>query len=808
MSEEKLMSDSSPVIETWIDRIATEFDRAWHEGRRPRIEDYLGQAAGEVRPLLEELLRIELQHREHLGELPTATEYERRFDDHVDVVHAAFVAEGISTGPAGGMPSTVSHRPEEPDPEATLTYMCLRPDGRFEPLAGRDDYATLRRTFPPGTVLQGRYVIEHELGRGGMGLVYRGRDQRLGDRPVAIKVILPDPKRSTVGEANVRAAFEEEARLGANLVHPAIATVYDFGLQNGVPFTVFEYIPGETLMGLLRRRGYLSLEDVRLIMGPLAQALDFAHARYVVHRDLKPANIKASEQLNFKILDLGLATEFRRQASWKFCGTPAYASPEQVTGQPCDGRTDQYALACIVYEMLAGQRVFEASGVETLLQMHATAPVVSPRSWVPDLPEFVAATIVRALSKSPEQRFDTCQDFAVAMGVELLSRSRSRSTILREAGVRRASRSFRPELRSYGRRRVVYLALVPEGLWEHQDETASYWPRRTIRGFKARGRLLELRLQSPTKAARLDVEFSNRRQCEEWHRQLEEMELDSKQKALQLTDSSDKPDAASSTQVLLLRRRPGAAYQLLGMVEAIDRKKRFAEASLQIRAALIGADAIVDTQYEHVSTFAKSTWRVTGFALKAVDQEGREELLLRWLMQKVAGSANWMLGAILVHLLLLTFNATLRVASTPHGTFSRWVANALGLFLIHLYPLLVAGLLRWLKWPQLILPSIVALIAIGAWDPVFFLLAWHPLRSAWQAHLRFRTLEKYERQVVPPLRKMIGRVLITASLLLPTMAVCLWLVVLALRLNLAGSSPKVESGQTLPVPLARACYEL
>src|SRR5262249_2072161 len=159
--------------------------------------------------------------------------------------------------------------------------------------------------------------------------------------------------------------------------------------------------------------------------------------------------------------------------------------------------------------------------------------------------------------------------------------------------------------------------------------------------------------------------------------------------------------------------------------------------------------------------------------------------------QKVADSANWMIGAILVHFLPFLFSrATLIMASTSSGAFSRSVSAAFWRFLIHLYPLLVAGLLRWLKWPQLILPSIIALTAIGVWEPLFFLLAWHPLRSAWQAHLRFRTLEKYERQVVPPLRKMVGRVLMTASLLLATMVVCLWLlVVLTLSLNRAGSGP-------------------
>ena len=106
---------------------------------------------------------------------------------------------------------------------------------------------------------------------------------------------------------------------------------------------------------MIERRGKLPLDEVRLIIGPIAQALDFAHARRIVHRDLKPENIRATEQRLFKILDLGLAREFSRQDDWRFAGTPAYAAPEQAAERPSDGRTDQYALAVIIFEMLDRQ---------------------------------------------------------------------------------------------------------------------------------------------------------------------------------------------------------------------------------------------------------------------------------------------------------------------------------------------------------------------------------------------------------------------------------------------------------------------
>ena len=372
------MSDHPQETQTWIDAIATKFDRAWGAGRRPRIEDYLTEVEGPRRPLvLEELLRTELEYRRKAGERPTAVEYRLRFPEDAEVIDLVFPVA---------------------DHDATVTFTVVGADGRGEPGISPDGLDRLKSLFIPGVVLQGRYTLEKELGHGGMGRVYLGHDRRLGDRPVAIKVILPDNRRGTITEADMRWKFEEEARIGANLVHPTIATVYDYGLHEGVPFTVFEYIQGETLRDLLRRRGRLPLEEVRLIVAPIAQALDFAHSRHVVHRDLKPENIRATAQGPFKILDLGLAKEFRLVVDWAgFCGTPAYASPEQATGSPCDGRADQYTLALIVFEMLTGRRVFEDRDWRALLEKHRSQEPSSD-SWSTNRP---ARSDPRCLVKGP-----------------------------------------------------------------------------------------------------------------------------------------------------------------------------------------------------------------------------------------------------------------------------------------------------------------------------------------------------------------------------------------------------------------------
>ena len=210
--------------------------------------------------------------------------------------------------------------------------------------------------FQNGMVLNDRYLLERELGRGGMGRVFLARDHHL-QRKVAIKVMLfQQPAVDNAQRDRQAELFVNEARLGAALNHPAIATVFDYGQFRGAPFAVFEYIEGQNLRSLLGTRKRLSLAETQVLIGPVAEALDAAHRQRTVHRDLKPENLMVLNEGRVKVLDLGLARQFDRQVEWTFAGTPAYAAPEQAAELPVDGRADQYALALIVYEMLTGQR--------------------------------------------------------------------------------------------------------------------------------------------------------------------------------------------------------------------------------------------------------------------------------------------------------------------------------------------------------------------------------------------------------------------------------------------------------------------
>lgn len=295
---------------------------------------------------------------------------------------------------------------------STIRFCVSAADGSIAPAWDDGQEAQLAGEFEVGLTVAGRYLLQQKLGNGSMGRVFRAKDLRL-DRSVALKVVLHGRQEM----ADLESILEREAKLGASLNHRGIAAVYDFGLHHDKSFTVFEFVEGETLRHLIRRRRRLPLDELLPIVHELAAALDFAHVLGVIHRDLKPENICLTRSGELKILDLGLAYDTRRECnSPGYAGTPAYSSPEQADCRPVDGKSDQYALALIVFEMLTGAPAFTDARPHALLRQQIEQSPPRPGDIIPDVPEYAERAILRALSKSPDDRFASCREFARELG--------------------------------------------------------------------------------------------------------------------------------------------------------------------------------------------------------------------------------------------------------------------------------------------------------------------------------------------------------------------------------------------------------
>ena len=264
------------------------------------------------------------------------------------------------------------------------------------------------------------YQIERQIGRGGMAVVYRAFDPRLG-RSVALKILAPE----LASDAAFRERFNREMRAAAAVDHPHIVPVYDAGEANGSLFIAMRYVAGQDLRTLLDREAALSPSRVTRIVSQVASALDEAHSRGMVHRDVKPGNmligtVAGSGQPDHVYLsDFGLSKQSVSSnsltATGQFLGTLDYMAPEQVAGRPIDGRADLYALACSAFEMLAGRPPFKREESVAVLWAQVSAPTPSLRALRPELPPAVDQVMARAMAKAPGDRYRSCTEFAHAL---------------------------------------------------------------------------------------------------------------------------------------------------------------------------------------------------------------------------------------------------------------------------------------------------------------------------------------------------------------------------------------------------------
>ena len=263
--------------------------------------------------------------------------------------------------------------------------------------------------FEPGSQI-GRYEIQRRLGRGGMGTVYAAHDSILG-RLVAIKVFAGD-----LDIPDARERFVREARSAAALTHPHIVAVHDFGDHESQPYIVMEYVKGETLAELIRRKAPVSQTDKLRWIEELASAAGYAHKMSVIHRDIKPANLMIDKSNRLKVLDFGIARMLGTVSNTRdTIGTPGYMAPEQILGEEVDGRADLFAIGVVFYELLAYTEAFPGdTGPAITHRILHKDPVPLPR-LVPDLNPEIQPIIERALKKNVDERFPDAEAFRVAV---------------------------------------------------------------------------------------------------------------------------------------------------------------------------------------------------------------------------------------------------------------------------------------------------------------------------------------------------------------------------------------------------------
>lgn len=260
----------------------------------------------------------------------------------------------------------------------------------------------------------GGYELEEEIGRGSMGMVYRGRQIALG-REVAIKVL----SRALARDASYVARFIREAQIIAGLNHPHIVQIFDAGQQNGLLYFVMEYVQGPTIASLLQLDGAIPQHLAAEYAAQIAEALDSAYReRNVIHRDIKPENLMLDRWGKIKVMDFGLARATGLQKitiAKTLVGSIYYASPEQVWGHTLDNRSDIYALGVVLYEMVSGQRPFVGRSLPELTQAITSGPVQPPSIFMPELSAELEQIILVAMARNRNERYEQAMLMAQAL---------------------------------------------------------------------------------------------------------------------------------------------------------------------------------------------------------------------------------------------------------------------------------------------------------------------------------------------------------------------------------------------------------
>lgn len=381
-----------------INQLCDEFEIAWRRSPRPVIEDFLTRAApDEQDELLRELIGLEAEFRRRTGERPVLDEYRQRFPNRERIIDAVDQQAFATIGSGAVVPS-----------DSTSV-------GRGYVLPGvSDDERIIGRTIAE------RYEVHRLIGDGGMGSVYQAKQHPL-DRWVALKLIRHDLARDPLAAKR----FHREMRAAVRVQHPNTIRVYDYGTaESGELFLVMEYLDGQTLAAVLENRQPLDPARIDHIGMQVVKALAAAHSEGIIHRDLKPQNIILLDHYGdhdlVKVLDFGLA-RFTEQmpgdenqsltADGSMVGTPHYMSPEQISGEPVDHRSDLYALGVLLFRMATGQEPFPAKTPFMVIAKHLNELPPKPSSITPGtIPEWLERLILQLLEKDPARRPQSAEE--------------------------------------------------------------------------------------------------------------------------------------------------------------------------------------------------------------------------------------------------------------------------------------------------------------------------------------------------------------------------------------------------------------
>ena len=259
----------------------------------------------------------------------------------------------------------------------------------------------------------GRFEIIDIVGKGAMGIVYRARDPNI-DRTIAIKTIKTAEIEDAADGEELIQRFRREVQTAGILTHSNIVTIYDVGQKDDLHWIAMEFVDGPSLAKIIEDRVVLPLQDVLAIFVKICSAVDFAHKRGIIHRDLKPANILLTEDWEPKIADFGIArvSSSTMTRTGVILGTPSYMSPEQITGQSIDGRSDIFALGIILYELVTGERPFMGENPTTIMYKIVHSDPLDPNAVNLALPKGLSDIVMKALAKNPQERYQTAGQMA------------------------------------------------------------------------------------------------------------------------------------------------------------------------------------------------------------------------------------------------------------------------------------------------------------------------------------------------------------------------------------------------------------